>query len=158
MWLPLIILVVLALIFADQTFHLNWSQAPAAFLALPLLQQVIIGAVVVLALYLIGHSIWQAARVERRARDLEGLKKRLDSLVDVVARSNETQANLNSAVEHVVATDPEHTMMTLHQKVTPDALLTAQQQGLNAAVDLDARVDDIRRRQKVLREQLGEVT
>jgi chromosome segregation ATPase len=48
--------------------------------------------------------------------------------------------------------------MSLHQRVTKAELLTAAQRGRTAAADLDARLNDIRSRQQLLRDQLGEVT
>jgi len=161
MWPPLLVLIALlsvAVVLIDQTLQPNWAQAPPAFQSLPPVQQVMVGAVVLMSLYLMVAVIWQSARAARKAKELEILTTRRNNLLEVTERSEETQRNLNSALEHVVATDPDNALMTLHQRVTKAELLTAQHRSRSAATDLETRLNDIRRRQQMVREQLGEVT
>ena len=161
MWLPLIALIVLlavAVVLIDQTLQPNWDQAPAAFMSLSHPQQAMVAAVALMALYLMVAVVWQSARAKRNSRALALFTNRRDSMVDTTVRSEETQRNLNSAVEHMVATDPDNALLSLHQRVTKAELLTAAHRSRSGAADLDQRLAEIRRRQQTLREQLGEVT
>lgn len=161
MWLPLIILLILLVIaglLVEQTLQPNWDQAPAAFMGLPPVQKVMVLAVVLMVLYLIVTALLQSARAKRNGRELAALSDQRNSLVDTTGRSEEIQRNLDSAVEHMVATDPDNALLSLHQRVTKAELLTAAHRSRSSAADLDQRLADIRRRQQTLREQLGEVT
>ena len=161
MWLPLIVLIALlavAVVLIDQTMQPNWDQAPAAFLSLPPAQQAMVAAVIVMALYLMVAVVWQSQRARRQGKELALVSNRRESLVDTASRAEETQRNLNSAVEHMVATDPDNALLSLHQRVTKAELLTAAHRSRSGAADLDQRLAEIRRRQQTLREQLGEVT
>jgi chromosome segregation ATPase len=161
MWLPLIVLVVLLVLaglLVEQTLQPNWDQAPASFMALAPLQKVVALVVILLALYLMITVVVQSARAKRRAKELAVINDHRENLVDATVRVDETQRNLNSAVEHMVATDPDNALLSLHQRVTKAELLTAAHRSRSGAADLDQRLADIRRRQQTLREQLGEVT
>jgi chromosome segregation ATPase len=161
MWLPLIILIVLlavAGLLVEQTLQPNWDQAPAAFMALPPVQKIMVLVVILMVLYLMITVVVQSARAKRRGRELAVVTDRRESLVDATVRVDETQRNLNSAVEHMVATDPDTALLSLHQRVTKAELLTATHRSRSSAADLDQRLAEIRRRQQTLREQLGEVT
>jgi len=161
MWLPLIILLVLLVmagLLVEQTLQPNWDQAPAAFMGLPPVQKVMVLAVVLMVLYLIITVLLQSARAKRNGRELAALSGQRNTLVNTASRSEEIQSNLDSAVEHMVATDPDNALLSLHQRVTKAELLTAAHRSRSSAADLDQRLADIRRRQQALREQLGEVT
>jgi chromosome segregation ATPase len=161
MWLPLIVLIVLLVLaglLVEQTLQPNWDQAPASFMALPPLQKIMALAVVLMVLYLIVTALWQSARARRSGRELAALSDQRNTLIDTTGRSEEIQRNLDSAVEHMVATDPDNALLSLHQRVTKAELLTAAHRSRSSAADLDQRLADIRRRQQTLREQLGEVT
>jgi chromosome segregation ATPase len=153
-----IALVALAAVLMDQAWHPDWAQAPNAFLASPPLHQLMIVAVLMMTLYVVVSAVWQTARASRKSKELDAVVNRRNALLDAGERAEETQRNLNSAVEHLVSTDPDNALMSLHQRVTKAELLTAVQRGRNTAADMDTRLADIRRRQQGLREQLGEVT
>jgi chromosome segregation ATPase len=161
MWLPLIALIVslaVAVVLIDQTLQPNWDQAPGAFMSLSHPQQAMVAAVALMALYLMVAVVWQSARAKRNSRALALVANRRENLVDATVRVDETQRNLNAAVEHMVATDPDNALLSLHQRVTKAELLTATHRSRSGAADLDQRLAEIRRRQQTLREQLGEVT
>ena len=161
MWLPLIILIALlgvAVVLIDQTLQPNWDQAPAAFMSLSHAQQAMVAAIALMALYLMVAVIWQSARATRKSKQLAILAGQRNNLIDGTERSEETQRNLNAAVEHLIATDPDNTLLSLHQRVTNAELLTAAHRSRRGAADLDQRLADIRLRQQTLRDQLGEVT
>jgi chromosome segregation ATPase len=161
MWLPLIILIALlgvAVVLIEQTLQPNWDQAPAAFLSLPHTQQAMVAAVVLMAAYLMVAVVMNSARARRQGKELAAVSNRRESFADSTVRVDETQRNLNAAVEHMIATDPDNALLSLHQRVTKAELLTATHRSRTGAVDLDQRLAEIRRRQQTLREQLGEVT
>jgi predicted nucleic acid-binding Zn-ribbon protein len=153
-----IVLLSASAIFAQQTLGFDFALAPTLFLALPVSQRVISAIIAILALCLIGSAIWQSVRLARQNKKLAILNIRLHSTRHAVELADGSQRNLSSAVEHLVASDPENAIVTLQQRLTDTEQRTAAQQGRNAAVDMHARLDDIRRRQQALREQLGEVT
>ena len=161
MW-PLVIawiaLLVVSAILAQQTLHLDLAQLPAHFVALPVLQQVFLILVIILAAYLMASAIRQSSRLARYARRLEILSKRLNSVREAASAAEGSQQNLSSAAEHLVASDPENAIAALQLRLTEAEQKTAAQKGRNEAVDMNARLDDIRRRQQALRSQLGDVT
>src|SRR5437763_6339519 len=111
MWLPLIVVIVLVVVaglLVEQTLQPNWDQAPASFMTLPPAQKIMVLVVILMVLYLMITVVVQSARAKRRGRELAVVTDRRESLVDSAVRVDETQRNLNSAVEHMVATDPDH--------------------------------------------------
>jgi chromosome segregation ATPase len=154
-WLALLCL---SAVYVQLVLHHDVTALPALFAAQPAPQQLLIAAIVLIALYLMGAAIWQAARLGEVARDARVLRGRLRGVREAAATVDKSQASLTSAVDHLVASDPERTLESLHQKLSEAEARTAAQRGRNEAVDMTARLDEIRRRQQALREQLGEVS
>jgi chromosome segregation ATPase len=61
-------------------------------------------------------------------------------------------------VRHLVGTDPAATIDDIQQRLTQTEGRTLEQAAQNEAVDLQSRIDEIRRRQQALRTQLGSVS
>jgi len=143
--------------FTQQVAGVDPKQLPALVAAMPLSQQIMIGLIGVLTVFLIGAAIWQAARVTRQSRDLAALKTRLSGTQRATTLADEAQRDLDRAVEHLVGGDPEVALASLAARVGDAEGRAATQAGRNAALDLQERLDDIRRRQQALRSQLGDV-
>jgi chromosome segregation ATPase len=147
----------LSAVFVYQTFHLDPVQLVAQFFTLTFPQQLTIVVAVLVTSFLIASAALQSARFARQGRRLASLNKRLNAFREASETVDGAQRNLSSAVDHLVASDPENTIVSLHQRLIDAEQRTATQQGRNEAVDMQARLDEIRRRQQALREQLGEV-
>jgi len=154
-WLAMLSLLA---VYIQAVLHLDLWRLPALFAAQPASQQVLIGAIVLIAVYLMGAAIWQAARLTHVARDMRVLRGRLRGVRDAATAADLSQANLGSAADHLVASDPERVIEQLEQKLRDAEARTADQRGRNEAVDMTARLEEVRRRQQALREQLGEVS
>jgi chromosome segregation ATPase len=143
--------------FVQQVVGFDFARLPALVAAMPPNQQIMVGLIGVLAVYLVGSAIWQAARLSRQSRDLAALKTRLTGNQRATALADEAQQDFDRAVEHLVGSDPEVALASLTARVAEAEGRTATQAGRNAAVDMQERLEDIRRRQQALRAQLGEV-
>lgn len=143
--------------FLQQVSGVDPKQLPALVGALPPNQQIMVALIGVLAAFLIGSAIRQAARASRQSRDLAALRSRVSGSGRATTLADEAQRDLDRAVEHLVGSDPEVALASLAVRVSEAEGRSATQLGRNAAVDLETRLDDIRRRQQALRAQLGDV-
>jgi len=143
--------------FLQQVAGIEPKQLPALIAAMPPNQQIMGGLIGVLAVFLIGSAIWQAARSSRQGRDLAVLRTRLVGTQHGTALADEAQRDLDRAVEHLVGGDPEVALASLAARIGETEGRAATQAGRNAAIDLEARLDDVRRRQQALRVQLGDI-
>jgi predicted nucleic acid-binding Zn-ribbon protein len=127
------------------------------FSALPASQRLAAGAIVFAALALIGSAIWQAYKLARQDKDLRLLRARFKGIRQDTVVGHVSQANFDTAVQNLFDSDPEETISSLQKKLADTEQRATLQQGQNEAVDMQARVDDIRRRQQALRETIGGV-
>jgi chromosome segregation ATPase len=77
---------------------------------------------------------------------------------DQVSAVGGQQDSADAAVRHLVGTDPIATIDDIQQRLMLSETRTGEQAAQNEAVDLQARIDEIRRRQQMLRSQLGTVS
>jgi chromosome segregation ATPase len=68
-----------------------------------------------------------------------------------------SQNNFDTAVQNLFDSDPEEAISSLQKKLADTEQRATLLQGQNEAVDVQPRVDDIRRRQQALREMTGGV-
>jgi hypothetical protein len=153
MWL---VLVAAVAVFAQQPFGYDLARLPAMFSALPSTGQLTSVLIGVLIFCLIGSAIWQADRLDRQGREIKQLRVRLDGVRLTTKIAEEQQRDLEFGVQALVSSDPEEAIISLHKHVADAERQTALQRGRTEAVDLQERVDDIQRRQKALRERIGE--
>jgi chromosome segregation ATPase len=152
----LVLLAAMAVL-AEQVFHLDLTRTPAALLALPPSQQIAIGLVALMALSLMASAIWQSRRLARQEKYFRSLHGGLTGSQKAVVLADGAQKDFDAAVSHLVGSDPEEAISALQKQLTETEQRAAQQRGRNQAVDMQERLDDIRRRQQALREQIGEV-
>jgi chromosome segregation ATPase len=157
MWFPIVAWIVLlsaSAFFAGATLNLDPAQISIHFSALPGPQRFALGAIIFTTLSLIGSSVWQVyglARQNRLLRDrLKGLRQGT-----VVAYGSQKQ--FDAAVQHLVDSDPEETIASLQKTLTDTEQRAALQQNRSESVDMQDRLDEIRRRQQALREIIGVV-
>ncbi len=124
----------------------------------PVGQQLAVAAIVVVVMVLLVVAIWQSARIVRQASALEILQNRMTGLRDATSGAADEQNGADAAVRHLIGTDPVSTIDDVQKRLGQAEVQTAQQSAQNSAVDLQSRIDEIRRRQQALRSQLGSVS
>ena len=161
MWLFFVLawvglLVVIAL-FAQQAFGYDFARMSALYSALPAMQRLATGAIDFMAISLIGATIVQAYRIARQERNLNLLRGRLKGFRQDAVVAHDSQNHFDTAVQHLVDSDPEEAIASLQQKLTDTEQRAVLQRSRNEAADMPDRLDDIRRRQLALREMVGAV-
>jgi chromosome segregation ATPase len=157
MWFPIFAWIVLlgaAAFFARATLDLDPGRISSLFSALPGPQRLAIVAIIFTTLALIGSSVWQAHRLARQNKLLRDRRK---DLRQGAVAAHESQNHFDAAVQHLADSDPEDTISSLQKTLTDTEQRAALQQGRSQSVDMQDRLDDIRRRQQALREMIGEV-
>jgi chromosome segregation ATPase len=82
----------------------------------------------------------------------------VNGIRDQVSAVEGEQTGADAAVRHLVGTDPVAIIEDVQQRLTQSEARTAEQSAQNEAVDLQSRIDEIRKRQHALRTQLGSVS
>jgi chromosome segregation ATPase len=157
MWFPIvawIVLVSAAAFFAGATLDLSPSQISIHFAALPGPQRFALGAILFTTLALIGSSVWQAFSL---ARQNKLLRDRLKGLRQDTLTAHETQTQFDTGIQHLVDSDPEEAIASIHKALTDTEQRAVLAHGQSESVDMRDRLDDIRRRQQALREAIGTV-
>ncbi len=157
MWFPIvawIVLVCAAAFFAGATLDLDPAQISIHFAALPAPQRFALGAIIFTTLSLIGSSVWQAFSLSRQNKLL---RDRLRGLRQGTLDLHESQNQLDATVQHLADNDPEAAIASLQKALTDTEQRGALQQGRSESVDMQDRLDQIRRRQQTLREMVGVV-
>lgn len=155
MWFPIvawIVLVSAAAFLAGATLDLNPSQIALHFGALPGPQRFALGAILFTTLALIGSSVWQTFSL---ARQNSLLRDRLKGLRQDTLTAHETQSQFDTGIQHLVDSDPEEAIASIDKALTETERRAVLQHGRSESVDMRDRLDDIRRRQKAVREAIG---
>lgn len=157
MWFPIVawmVLLIASAFFAGATLDLNPAQISLHFAALPGPQRFALGAIIFTTLLLIGSSLWQAYSL---ARQNKLLRDRLRGLRQGALAAHESQNQFDTAVQHLVDSDPEEAIASLQKTLTDTEQRAALQRSRGESVDMQDRLDEIRRRQQALREIVGVV-
>jgi hypothetical protein len=155
MWFPIaawIALLIAAAFFAGATLDLDPAQISIHFAALPGPQRFALGAILFTTLSLIGSSVWQTYSL---ARQNKLLRDRLKGLRHEALAAHESQKESDAVVRHLVDRDPEEAIASLQKTLTDTEQRAALQQSRSESVDMQDRLDEIRRRQQALRETVG---
>jgi DNA repair exonuclease SbcCD ATPase subunit len=152
-----LVLLAATAVLAELAFPSELAHIPAAFLALPPPQRVAVGLIALMALALMASTLWQSWRISRQEKNAKALHGGPMSAQRAMAAVGGSQRDFDAAVQHLVKSDPEEAISTLQKQLAETEARAAQQRGRNEAVDMRERLDDIRRRQQALREQIGEV-
>jgi chromosome segregation ATPase len=152
----LVLLAATALL-AELAFHFDLMHIPAAFLGLPSSQQVAVVLIALMVLALVASTLWQSYRIARQERYVRSLRGGLAGTQKAMAWAAASQKDFDAAVQHLSTNDPEDTLSNLQKQLADSEARATVQRGRNEAVDLAERLDEIRRRQQALREQLGVV-
>lgn len=155
MWFPIVAWIVLvgaAAFFAGAALDLNSTQIATHFAALPGPQRFALGAILFTTLALIGSSVWQTFSL---ARQNSLLRDRLKGLRQDTLTAQETQTQFDTGIRHLVDSDPEEAIASIDKALTETERRAVVQHGRSESVDMRDRLDDIRRRQKAIREAIG---
>lgn len=139
---------------AQQAFGVDVVHLPAQFAGLPMPQRITIGTIVVVALALIGASVWRLSRQDRR---LAKMRDRLRKTREDVVVAHALQNHLDATVQHLIESDPREAVSALHDKLGETEQRAQLQQGRNESTDMHDQLAEIRRRQQALREMVGKV-
>ncbi|MET4117435.1 DNA repair exonuclease SbcCD ATPase subunit [Bradyrhizobium sp. JR4.1] len=141
-------------IFAQQALGYDIGHLPAWFGGLPVPQRIATGAILALALALIGASAWRLSRQDRR---LDTLRDRLKKTREDVVVAHALQNHLDATVQHLIESDPREAVSALHDKLGETEQRALLQRGRNESTDMHDQLAEIRRRQQELRDMVGKV-
>jgi DNA repair exonuclease SbcCD ATPase subunit len=125
--------------------------------ALPLERQIAVAVIALCALWLVGALVWQAELVARQGKAIAAMQDRLGGVRQSVAQAVAAQVDTDDALRRLADGDPDVAVTALDQRLKEAERKTALQQSHNEAVDMQERVDDLRNRQRALRQLMGEV-
>jgi chromosome segregation ATPase len=158
MWFPVVAWIVLfsaSAFFAGATLGLDPRQISIQLSSLPAPQRFALGAIILTTLSLIGSSVWQAYSL---ARQNKLLRDRLRGLRQEALTAHDSQKHFDGAVQHLLDTDPEVAITSIQKTLSDTEQRVAEQRSRIESVDLNERLDEIRRRQQALREAVGAVS
>ena len=155
MWFPIvawIVLLIAAAFFAGATLDLDPAQISTHFSALPGPQRFALGAIIFTTISLIGSSVGQTYSLSRQNKLL---RERLKGLRQEILAAHGSQKEFDAVVQHLADNDPEEAIASIQKTLKDTEQRAALQQSRNESVDMQDRLDEIRRRQQALRETVG---
>lgn len=142
---------------AQQGFGYDLGRLTTHFFELPAGQRWAAATIVVMAIALIGTSIFLSLRMSRQGENLRLLRARMKSARDDMVVAHGLQSHFDGVVQHLVDSTPQQAIAELQKRLVETEQKVALQQSQNEATDIEEQLDDIRRRQQTLRETVGEV-
>ncbi len=142
---------------AQQGFGYDLGRLTTHFFELPAGQRWAAATIVVMAVALIGTSIFLSLRMSRQGENLRLLRARMKSARDDMVVAHGLQNHFDGVVQHLVDSTPQQAIAELQKRLVETEQKVALQQSQNEATDIEEQLDDIRRRQQTLRETVGEV-
>ena len=152
-----LVLLAATIVLASFAFHFDLTQLPAAFQALSPAQQVAAVLIALVALALIGSTLWQAYRIAHQEQHASAMRGGILGAKKGAALAASSQKDFDAAVQHLAGSDPEDALSAIQKQLADTEARLSVQRGRNEAVDMKERLEEIRRRQQALREQIGEV-
>jgi predicted nucleic acid-binding Zn-ribbon protein len=152
-WLGLLAVVA---VIAQQAFGYDSAKVSALFLGLPIAERIVAGIVAVLALLLIGASIFWVRKITLQDKTLNRLRDRLKGAREGIVVAQGLQSHFDEVVQHLESS-PQEAISSIQKKLGDAERRAALQQSRNDAADVKDQLDDIRRRQQALRETIGVV-
>jgi chromosome segregation ATPase len=125
-----------------------------AFRAEPLAQKFAWFLIVLIPLVLIPSALWLADALIRQRKAAAALELRLGGVWAGVQDLAKAQVDAESAVRHLVHSDPQDAIGAVQQRLADAERTTQVQQNRNEVGDLQSRVEELRAQQQSLRERL----
>ena len=126
-----------------------WSQPP--------LSKVAWAIAVLVPIVLVPAALWLGETLLRQGQATQALELRLGGVRQGVKALAKSQADAETAMHHLVRTDPEDAIGAIHQRLTEAERFAEIQQRRNEAGDLTSRVEQLRAQQQALRQRLAPV-
>ena len=142
---------------AQQGFGYDLGRLSTHFFELPSGQRWAAATIVVMAVALIGTSIFLSLRMSRQGESLRMLRARMKSARDDMVVAHGLQNHFEGVVQHIVDSDPREGITELQKRLTETEQKVALQKSQDVATDIQEQLDDIRNRQQTLREAVGVV-
>jgi predicted nucleic acid-binding Zn-ribbon protein len=152
-----VVLFVLAVGFVILTQGSEMSGVVAAFRSEPAADKIAWAVIVLVPLVMLPFSVWLWDRLARQREAAVELERRLDGVRARVKDAAKGQLDSDTEVQHLARTDPEDAIAALQRRIVESERFVQIQQGRNAMVDLDSRVDAIRSQQQALKDRLTPV-
>jgi predicted nucleic acid-binding Zn-ribbon protein len=153
-----IALLVLALIFLQQSSGISPGQFVSMVSQWPIEQKLTVAVIGAVLLFLVVGGIWQSDKLAQQAKAIDILQRRMNGLRDELAAVDQNQNGADAAMRYLVGSDPTVTIDDLQQRLAQAEAKASIQRGQNEAVDLPTRIDELRQRQQALRAQLGGIS
>jgi predicted nucleic acid-binding Zn-ribbon protein len=152
-----VVLFVLAVGYVILTQGAEMAAIVDAFRSEPGWHKLAWAVVVLVPLVMVPFSVWLWDRLARQRQTTAELEKRLDGVRARVKDAAKVQLDSETDVQHLARSDPEDAIAALQRRVVEAERFVQIQQGRNAMVDLDSRVDAIRSQQHALKDRLAPV-
>ena len=152
-----LVLLAATAVLAELAFHFDLTHIPATFQALPPPQQVAALLIGLMVLALMAATLLQSYRIARQERYVRSLHGGIAGAKGAMALVAASQKDFDAAIQHLGTSDPEDALSVIQKQLSESEARVALQRGRNDAVDMQERLDNVRRRQQTLREQIGEV-
>ena len=110
-----------------------------------------------MVLALMAATLLQSYRIARQERYVRSLHGGIAGAKGAMALVAASQKDFDAAIQHLGTSDPEDALSVIQKQLSESEARVALQRGRNDAVDMQERLDNVRRRQQTLREQIGEV-
>ena len=128
---------------AQQGFGYDLGRLSAHFFELPQGQRWAAGFIVVMAIALIGTSIFLSLRMSRQGESLRMLRARLKSARDDMVVAHGLQNHFDGVVvQHLVDSTPQEAITALQQRLVETEQKVALQQSQDVATDVQEQLDD----------------
>jgi uncharacterized protein YhaN len=147
--------VVLAFALAFIIWNFNLDVLVEAFLSQPTPQKVAWIVTVAASLLLLGLALWQSEMLLRQRKIAQTLEHRLRGVGQIVDQLEEAQSDPDFAAKYLLRTDPADAISAVEERLTSAEEVVQSQDLRNQAGDLQARMEDVRERQKALMAKLG---
>ncbi len=130
----------------------------AAFLSLPVLQQIAWVVIGLVPLALTGIALFQTSRLREKRKVANALEARLRNIHLGVQNLEEVQTGTDLAMEYLNGTDPERAIGAVQTRLsgTEEAMQFHAQR--NQSSDLLGSIEKTRQHQEQIRQKLGDVT
>jgi chromosome segregation ATPase len=155
--LVLVSIVLLALALGYEIKSAGYSAAGLleALQALPPLQKLGWGVIIVAPLVLLGATFWEGAGHDQQRKTAAILETRLRGVRKTVNELDDAQKYSDHAAAYLERSDPEEAVSSLQRRLIEADRTSHLQQSRNETEGLLARVEQVRQQQQSLRERLG---
>jgi chromosome segregation ATPase len=123
--------------------------------ALPPLQKLGWGVIIVAPLVLLGATFWEGARHDQQRKAAAVLETRLRGVQKAVNELDDAQKASDRAANYLERSDPEEAVSSLQRRLIEAERTAHVQQSRNETQGLLTRVEQVRQQQQSLRERLG---